>query len=107
MVSTVTAPIEIDAGLREKILIIEEPMVGFMAFCETILSIEKFSMPQVSGTHIVSMDVFDKISEHSNTWFIDNNEPKLQAILMEFLLYLSILVFLSRGFLEIDDWNIS
>jgi hypothetical protein len=98
MVSTVTAPIEITAGLREKILMIEEPMAGFAAFCETMLSIEKFSMPHVSGTHIASIDVFDKIFVHSNTCSIDNNEPKLQAIFMEFLLYLSILVFLSQGF---------
>jgi hypothetical protein len=57
----------IEAGLREKMLIIEEPILGCGAFCETILSIEKFSIPQVSGIQMVSIEVFDKISEHSKT----------------------------------------
>ncbi len=83
------------AGLREKILIMDEPIFGFDAFCDTMLSMEKFSIPQVSGTHMVSMDVFDKISEHSKTSFIESNEPRLQAMAIKFLIHLNILVFLS------------
>jgi hypothetical protein len=56
-----------DAGLREKILIMEDPIFCLGAFCDTALSIEKFSIPQVSGIQIVSTDVLDKICEQSKT----------------------------------------
>jgi hypothetical protein len=53
-ISTVAAPIAMDAGLLEKILIMDEPIFGSDAFCDTALNIEKFSIPHVSGIHIVS-----------------------------------------------------
>jgi hypothetical protein len=64
---------------------IEEPICGFGAFCETILSIEKFSIPHVSGIQIVSTEVFDKICEQSKIWLTDKSEPRLHAILIKFV----------------------
>ena len=93
MVSTVTAPIAMDAGLRENILIMEDPIFCLGAFCDTALNIEKFSIPHVSGIQIVSAGVWDKISEQSKTWLIDKSEPRLHAILMDDVLYVDILVF--------------
>jgi hypothetical protein len=37
------------------------------AFCDTMLNIEKFSIPHVSGIQIISAEVFDKICEQSKT----------------------------------------
>jgi len=72
-----------DAGLRENMLIIEDPIFCLEAFCDTKLSIEKFSIPQVSGIQIVSAEVLDKICEQSKTWLIVKSEPRLHAILMD------------------------
>ena len=71
----------------------EDPIFCVGAFCDAMLNIEKFSIPQVSGIQIVSTDVLDKICEQSKTWLIDKSEPRLHAILMDDVLYMDILVF--------------
>ena len=53
-VSTVAAPMATSAGEREYTLIIEDPILGLKAFCDTAAVIAKFSIPHVSGIHIVS-----------------------------------------------------
>ncbi len=58
-------------------LIIEEPILGELTFWDTMLSIEKFSIPHVSGIQIVSGWYFDRCEAQSNIWSTDNNEPKL------------------------------
>ena len=93
IVSIVAAPIAIDAGLLEKILIIEEPIFGFSAFCETIPNIEKFSIPQVSGIQIVSALEFDKTEAQSKTSLIDKRDPKLHDNLIRAFTSEDILVF--------------
>ena len=75
-------------------LIIEEPIFWFFVFDDTAPNIEKFSIPHVSGTHTVSVLVFEIISEHRNTSSIDNKDPKLQAIRMKTVCILDILVYL-------------
>ena len=72
---------------------IEEPMFFDGAFSETALSIEKFSIPHVSGIHIVSTEVLDNVFEHSRTSGTDKSEPRLHAILIDKIWYLYILVF--------------
>ena len=71
----------------------EDPIFFVIAFWETRLNIEKFSIPQVSGIQMVSAEVFDKIRVQSKTWLIDKSEPRLQAILIENVLFVDILVF--------------
>jgi hypothetical protein len=64
-------------------LIMDEPIFCFTVFAETAPNMEKFSIPQVSGTHKVSVLVFEIISEHCNTSSIERSEPKLHAIRMK------------------------
>jgi hypothetical protein len=45
----------------------DDPILCVGAFCDTMLIIEKFSMPHVSGIQIISAEVFDRISEQSKT----------------------------------------
>ena len=73
---------------------LSRPIFLLGAFFETMVNIEKFSIPQVSGIHIVPTFVLDKILEHSKIWSIERREPRLHAILIEFLFKLDILVFL-------------
>jgi hypothetical protein len=58
-------------------LIIDEPIFGDKAFCETMLSIAKFSMPQVSGIHMVSILYFESNVEQSRISLTERSEPKL------------------------------
>jgi hypothetical protein len=81
-------------GLLEKMLMIDEPIFCLTVFVETAPNMEKFSIPQVSGTHTVSVLVFEIISEHCNTSSIDRREPKLHAIRMKIVCLLDILVYL-------------
>jgi hypothetical protein len=48
-------------------LIIDEPIFWVFVLFEIALSIEKFSIPHVSGIQMVSTLVLDRISEHSKT----------------------------------------
>ena len=67
------------------------------------LSIEKFSIPQVSGTHKVSILVLEIISEHFKTSSTDSNEPRLHAVLMKIVCIMNILVFcFSSGLILIE-----
>ena len=45
--------------------IMEDPIFGFFAICETMDIIEQQSMPHVSGIHIESGLDFDNVFEHS------------------------------------------
>ena len=58
-------------------LIIDEPIFEFLTICDTVASIDIPSIPHVSGIQTESGSYLDKILEHSNISFIDNNEPKL------------------------------
>ena len=77
MVSMVAAPIAIAAGVREYTLIIEEPMRGRVVICEIAPCIAKFSMPHVSGTHIVLTFVFESDFVHEITSWTVSKEPRL------------------------------
>ena len=64
-------------------LIIDEPIFCVAVFAETAPNMEKFSIPHVSGTQMVSVFVFEIISEHCSTSSIESSEPKLHAIRMK------------------------
>ena len=84
-------------------LMIDEPIFWLVVLFDIALSIEKFSIPQVSGTHKVSIFVFEIISEHFKTSPIDSNEPRLHAILMKIMRIMNILVFcFSSGLILIE-----
>ena len=66
-------------------LIIDEPILGFLSLLDTALSIEKFSIPHVSGIHTVSGLWLDSVDAQFITWSIDNTEPKLYPNLINSL----------------------
>jgi hypothetical protein len=66
----------IKAGLREKILMIDEPIFEGV-FWHTALNMAKFSMPHVSGIHTVSGLYVASFSTHLKRSEMERSEPKL------------------------------
>ena len=63
-------------------LIIDEPILGFLSLLEIAHSIEKFSIPHVSGIQTVSGLELDNVEAQFRTSLIDNAEPKLYPSLI-------------------------
>ena len=62
----------------------DDPIFWILVFEDIAPNIEKFSIPQVSGTQMASIFVFEIISEHCNTSFIESNDPRLHATRINF-----------------------
>ena len=67
---------------------------------DTAPSIAKFSIPQVSGTHIVWTSVLESLLEHDIISPIESSEPRLQDVRMRNILSPQYLESAHAGFLQ-------